>query len=60
MLDVIKNIYNIIPEDKDKELKLNNILLELFYCLKYYNNNYRPIYHIEKYLLYLSKTINEF
>jgi len=58
MLDIIRNVYNKIPEDKVKIL--NNILIELFYCLKYYNNNYRPIYHIEKYLLYLSKTINEF
>ena len=58
MLDIIRNVYNKIPEDKVKTL--NNILIELFYCLKYYNNNYRPIYHIEKYLLYLSKTINEF
>ncbi len=58
MYEIIKNIYKDIPNDKI--INLNNILTELFYCLKYYNNNYRPIYHIEKYLLYLSKTINEF
>ena len=26
--------------------------------LKYFNNNYRPIYHVENYLLYLAKLIH--
>ena len=30
---------------KNNELQFNNTYL----FLKYYNNNYRPIYHIEKY-----------
>jgi hypothetical protein len=30
--------------------KMSNILLKTFTFLQYYNNNYRPIYHIEKYM----------
>jgi hypothetical protein len=37
-------------------------IVPLFYKLhtfyRYYNNNYRPIYHLEKFMLYLCSTIN--
>ena len=37
---------------------MSNILLKTFVFFKYYNNNYRPIYHLENYLLYLIKVIH--
>ena len=61
------NIYNcinyIIQQLNAKKLlssdKLNKILINLYSFLKLYNNNYRPIYHLEKYVLYISAVVNE-
>jgi hypothetical protein len=33
-------------------------MIRTFTFLQYYNNNYRPIYHLENYLLYLVIQIN--
>jgi hypothetical protein len=33
---------------------ISTILLKTFVFLKYYNNNYRPIHHLENYFLFLS------
>lgn len=36
-------------------------VMKTTYCfLQYYNNNYRPIYHLESYLFYLCMTIHKF
>lgn len=40
--------------------KLFKILIKLYPFLKYFNNNYRPIYHLENFIIYLCKTIHEF
>ena len=61
------NIYNcisyIIKELINKNLlsseKLNKILINQYSFMKLYNNNYRPIYHLEKYILYISAIVNE-
>ena len=61
------NIYNcvsyIIKELINKNLlsseKLNKILINQYSFMKLYNNNYRPIYHLEKYILYISAVVNE-
>ena len=40
----------------DKYLKsedINDILIKTYTFLYYYNNNYRPIYHLESFILYL-------
>ena len=37
---------------------ISNILIRTFTFLQYYNNNYRPIYHLENYLLYLVIQLN--
>ena len=39
--------------------KLNNIMLNSYNFMRLYNNNYRPIYHLEKYILYISAVVNE-
>jgi len=39
--------------------KLTLILNDTYTFLKYYNNNYRPIYHLERYILYIIKVIYE-
>ena len=39
---------------------LSEILLKTYCFFQYYNNNYRPIYHLEKYLFYLTKIIHNY
>jgi len=39
--------------------KLTHILDDTYSFLKYYNNNYRPIYHLERYILNIIKVIYE-
>ncbi len=37
---------------------ISKILIRTYNFLQYYNNNYRPIYHLESYLLYLVQVNN--
>ena len=39
--------------------KMENVMKKLGDFLKFYNNNYRPIYHLEVFFLYLYSSINE-
>lgn len=41
------------------EIEIDKILYKTYSFLKYYNNNYRPIYHLESYLFYLISIIHE-
>ena len=52
-------IFYFIKNKKINENNLDNILYELDKFLVYYNNNYRPIYHLERYLLYICISVNE-
>lgn len=36
---------------------VNSVLIKTYYFLQYYNNNYRPIYHLENYIFYLINDI---
>jgi hypothetical protein len=49
----------LVEKDKIKKENLSNILLKTYCFFQYYNNNYRPIYHVENYLLYLAKLIHD-
>ena len=40
--------------------KIENILVFMYRFLKFYNNNYRPIYHLERFMFYLCKTVHGF
>tara|TARA_A100001011_G_C14312145_1_gene846087 strand:+ start:171 stop:1154 length:984 start_codon:yes stop_codon:yes gene_type:complete len=61
------NIYNciifIIQELINKNLlttpQFNKLLIKLYDFIKLYNNNYRPIYHLEKYILYIITVLHE-
>jgi len=39
--------------------KLSDILIKTYIFFQYYNNNYRPIYHLENYMYTLCSTIHE-
>ncbi len=63
-LDLNECIWEIIDHFiKNKKLngeKMEKIQTFLYRFLKLYNNNYRPIYHLERFMFYLCKTIHEF
>ena len=52
-------IYNLVNENYINDKNIYNILLYLFKFLKLYNNNYRPIYHLERFIFYLCIEIHE-
>jgi len=68
-LNIYDCIYYIISSviRKKIELSKNNItddliskiIIKTCVLFKYYNNNYRPIYHLEAFVLYLIKLVNE-
>jgi hypothetical protein len=60
-LDISDCVWYILSELVSKKYinkdNISKILLKTYCFFKYYNNNYRPIYHIENYLFYLSTLI---
>jgi hypothetical protein len=52
-------ISTLVNENKINKKHLSDILIKTYVFFQYYNNNYRPIYHMEKYLLSLAKIIHE-
>jgi len=68
-LNIYDCIYYIVNSVILKKIKLcgeklnedfiNKIFIRICILFKYYNNNYRPIYHLEAFILYLIKLVNE-
>jgi hypothetical protein len=52
--------YRLMQENKIKKNKISLVLINTFAFLKYYNNNYRPIYHLESYLFNLITYVHEY
>ena len=63
-LDITDCIWYIISEltskNKIKPCYLSPLMIKTYKFLQYYNNNYRPIYHLESYLFYLISIIHEY
>jgi hypothetical protein len=53
-------LYILIENNKINKTHLSQILLNIFKFFKFYNNNYRPIYHLESILFYLASIIHGF
>jgi len=51
---------SLIEQKFIKRDQLSKIMFKTYTFFQYYNNNYRPIYHVENYLLYLTKLIHNF
>ena len=51
-------IKHFIDKKKFVESNISDIFCEFYRFLKYYNNNYRPIYHLERFIFYLCKIIH--
>jgi hypothetical protein len=49
---------SLIEKDYIKGENLPKILIKTFGFFQYYNNNYRPIYHLENYLLYITSVVH--
>jgi hypothetical protein len=52
-------IFSLVNQKKIKKEDLSKILIKTYCFFQYYNNNYRPIYHVESYLLNLVKIIHK-
>ncbi len=50
----------LIKENKIKQDQVSEILIKTYSFFQYYNNNYRPIYHLENYLFYIAAKIHKF
>ena len=48
----------LVEKDKINNNHISEILIQTYCFFRYYNNNYRPIYHLEKYLYFLIKKTN--
>jgi len=61
-IDIVESIWYIMAHyiNTGKLTKENicQVFIKLHIYLKYFNNNYRPIYHIENFMIYLCKTIH--
>jgi hypothetical protein len=51
-------LHKLIMDNKLKSDDLSAILLKTYTFLQYYNNNYRPIYHLENYVFFLTMKVN--
>lgn len=63
-LDMNECIFYILTELIKKRRIKSGHIAELFNktarFLQYFNNNYRPIYHLESYIFYLTKTVHDY
>jgi len=57
--DIVWNIMSSLIRDKHvKSEDVTEVILNTHTFFKYYNNNYRPIYHMESYIIFLVKKIH--
>ena len=58
--EVVWHIFHFLVSNKHiQEEDVTHTLLKTYEFFKYYNNNYRPIYHLEHYLLTLVKIVHK-
>jgi hypothetical protein len=53
-------ISTLVEKNKIKKEQLSLIMIKTYCFFQYYNNNYRPIFHLEHYLFNLAKLIHNF
>ena len=51
-------IRTLIEKKLIKKEDIPKLFLKTVSYLQFYNNNYRPIYHLESYILYLTSLVN--
>ena len=50
----------LVNQNKICTKDFSDILIKTYCFFQYYNNNYRPIYHLENYLFYLTKIVHKY
>ena len=62
-IDVNECIYKIISHFIDNKRltddNISNVIFENYKFFRYYNNNYRPIYHLERFLYYICTQLHD-
>ena len=53
-------LYQLSLHKKINKNNINSILKKTYKFFQFFNNNYRPIYHLESFLLYLIIYCNEY
>lgn len=51
-------IVNLFNENHIPSSQLSNVLIKTYTFFKYYNNNYRPIYHLESFIFHLVSIVH--
>jgi hypothetical protein len=51
-------IFTLVINGAISQENMSKIMIKTYTFFQYYNNNYRPIYHLENYILYLSSIVN--
>lgn len=51
-------VTELVKTNKISASHMSSVLVKTYHFLKYYNNNYRPIFHLESYLFYLINIIH--
>lgn len=63
-LDITECIWYIvstlIEQKKIKDKDVSALLIKIYTFFQYYNNNYRPIYHVENLMFYIASIIHSF
>ena len=50
-------VNKLVSLNKIKQADMTDILIKIYTFLQYYNNNYRPIYHFENFIVYLTMKV---
>jgi len=53
-------VYYFLSDGKLDNNDISNILIKCYPSFKYFNNNYRPIYHLESIMFYIIKKIHNY
>jgi hypothetical protein len=53
-------ISTLIKNKKIDDSEISNLFVKTYSFFQFYNNNYRPIYHIENYLFYVASLIHKY
>lgn len=51
-------VNKLVSLNKIKDTDMTDILIKIYTFLQYYNNNYRPIYHFENFIVYLTMKVH--
>ena len=51
-------LFTLVEKNMIYQKDFTKIILQTYCFFQYYNNNYRPIYHLEKYLLFITQIVH--